>query len=182
MSDEKNIPGTRVPDTPIHRASMWVEDIKFGEGRPDAVEPVPMGDTWEEFIKATGLPITAEQLMEAASYYGSNNVRMLTGGRLDVVIPSPTGEGYIDLAAIFASLWADAFFHGVATAQGRTGLSNTESDQRVDRFAALAKWNIGEWSAARYLNYLEHQPDYDPDDPGQKVIIDRLRDAATQEK
>ena len=130
MTDDR-IPGTRVPDTPIHRASMWLEDLKFGEGRAtQKPQAVPMGDTWEDFIRETGIPITVEQMKEAATYYGENMLRMTTGNRVNFAIPNPAGEGFIDGRGIFASLWLDAFMHGAATALGKTGLSNQEIAER----------------------------------------------------
>lgn len=121
------IPGTRVPDTPIHRASMWLEEFRFGDRREEAGTEVMEDDYWERFIQETGLTgLTPENIAEAAAYYGHNNIRMLTGGRLNVVIPNPHGEGHLDLGAIFVSLWADAFCHGVATKAGKVGPSNQE--------------------------------------------------------
>lgn len=124
MSEDR-ILGTRVPDTPIHRASMWLEDLKFGERRKEAGAE-PMGELWQRFVTLSEASFTPEQLQEAADYYGTNNAAVLTGGRLEVTIPAPGGEGVMFLRDIFASLWADAFMHGHATAQGRRGLSNQE--------------------------------------------------------
>jgi hypothetical protein len=123
-----NIPGTRVPDTPIHRASLWLEDVKFGERRADAdLGPEEMGDTFQDFIDAAEANFTVEQLREAATYYGDNMLHMMTGGRVDFLIPSPTGDGMIDGRGVFASLWLDAFMHGFATARGKIGKSNEEN-------------------------------------------------------
>jgi hypothetical protein len=127
LMDDNNILGTRVPDTPIHRASMWLEELKFGEQREDAVVERLEDDFIAKLIRETGLEnLTAEQVEEAATYYGVNNLHMLTGGRINVMIPSPTGEGTIDMVGIFVSLWLDAFSHGVATKAGKFGLSNQE--------------------------------------------------------
>ena len=41
--------------------------------------------------------------------------RMMLGNRVSFTIPSPTGDGMLDTRSIFASLWLDAFMHGVAT-------------------------------------------------------------------
>lgn len=128
MSDDK-IPGTRVPDHAIHRASMWLEDVKFAERRPDVEVPEQITDddaVWWIFIEETGLPVTVEQLKESAVYYGENMLRMTLGNRVNVMMPTPDGKGVMDLRAIFVSLWLDAFQHGVATALGKHGLSNTE--------------------------------------------------------
>jgi hypothetical protein len=123
MTDD-NIPGTHVPDHAIHRASMWLEDLKFGERREYAT-PEVVGDTWEGFLRETELPVTVEQLQEAASYYGANMARMTLGNRVNFLVPVPGGQ-MVDAVAIFSSLWLDAFMHGVATAQGKRGLSNEE--------------------------------------------------------
>jgi len=129
MADDNRIPGTRVPDTPIHRASMWLEDLRFGDRRRDAGVEAIRDDDYVRFIQECALlGVTVENLKEASSFYGANNARMLTGGRLRVAIPSPTGEGIIDLASIFASVWLDAFMHGAATARGKVGMSNAELD------------------------------------------------------
>jgi hypothetical protein len=96
MTDDEKIPGTRVPDTPIHRASMWLEYLKFRERRKDASAPEDMDDaTWETFVAATGANFTVEQMQEAAAYYGQNMLQMMLGGRVDFAIPSPTGKGHI---------------------------------------------------------------------------------------
>lgn len=129
MTDSPLIPGTRVPDHAIHRASMWLEDVKFAERRPDVeqIEQITDNDAlWWIFIQETGLPVTVEQLKESAHYYGLNMLRMTLGNRVNVLMPAPDGKGLIDLTTIFTSLWLDAFQHGVATAQGKRGLSNTE--------------------------------------------------------
>jgi hypothetical protein len=129
MTDEEKIPGTRVPDTPIHRASMWLEYLKFRERRKDATAPEDMDDaTWETFVAATGANFTVEQMQEAAAYYGQNMLQMMLGGRVDFAIPSPTGKGHISGRSAFASLWLDAFMHGYATARGKRGMSNLEAE------------------------------------------------------
>lgn len=130
----KRILGTRVPDTPIHRASMWLEEFRFGDRREEAETETMEDGYWQKFIQETGLlNLTDDDISEAAHYYGINNLRMLTGGRINVLIPSPTGEGHIDLAGIFVSLWADAFCHGVATKAGKVGLSNEEKRKEARR-------------------------------------------------
>lgn len=127
------IPGTRVPDTPIHRASMWLERFRFGDRRKNAGVEDMEDDYWSKFIDQTGLEgLDADDIEEAARYYGHNNVRMLVGNRLNVRIASPTGEGFMDLGSLFVSLWADAFAHGVVTAKGLSGLSNQEEEQHGD--------------------------------------------------
>lgn len=126
----KRIPGTRVPDHAIHRASLWLEDLKYGEGREDAKLQRMDDFTWRAFIEECDLPVTVEQLQEAATYYGMNMLGMTLGNRVNVRIPAPDGDGFIDLHAIFASLWLDAFMHGAATAIGKSGLSNDEMRRR----------------------------------------------------
>lgn len=127
MSDDENILGTRVPDTPIHRASLWLEEVKFGAHRTDA-KPVEVEDQYfEDFIrKCKARNLTREQMEEAAQYYGRNMLAMTMGRRVTFAIPSPTGEGMIDAAGVFISLWLDAFMHGYATAKGMSGRSNAE--------------------------------------------------------
>lgn len=124
----KRIPGTRVPDTAIHRASMWLEDLKFGERRAYTSQPESKeADFEEKFVEATGVrSFTADEMREAAVYYGQNLRRMVLGDRLNIAMPSPTGEGLIDADGIFISLWLDAFEHGIATGLGLRGLSNDE--------------------------------------------------------
>jgi hypothetical protein len=45
----------------------------------------------------------------------------------------------------------------------------------VDRWQALAKHHIGEWTSAEYADYLEAHPEHDPDDPLERMVIERLR-------
>jgi hypothetical protein len=121
--------GTRVPDTPIHRASMWLEEFRFGDRREEAGTERFDEDEWERFVQETALVgVTGDNIQEAAIYYGLNNLHMLTGGRLEMVIPNPHGEGHLSLSNIFISLWADAFAHGVATKAGKIGVSNEEKE------------------------------------------------------
>jgi hypothetical protein len=128
MSDEK-IPGTRVPDTAIHRASMWLEYLKFGDARRNAGVEKMTDDTFELFVAAAQVNFTAEQMKEAAQFYGLNMLQMTVGNRVNFMIPSPDGEGLMDGRAVFASLWIDAFMHGVATARGKHGPSNLEAEK-----------------------------------------------------
>lgn len=134
MSDEK-ILGTRVPETPIHRASLWLEDVKWGERRPDVDQIEQLKDedsSYWVFIQETGLPVTPEQLKEAMRYYGENFLRMTFGNRINVVMPTPDGKATFDLAAVFSSVWYDGFQHGAATQAGKRGRSNSEIEQGIE--------------------------------------------------
>jgi hypothetical protein len=129
MTPSDKIPGTEVPDNAIHRASLWLERLKFGDtyderGGPELAEP----DWWERFLLETGLHAVLEpdEIKAAANYYGESLASQLLGGRVSITIPNPAGEGWIGAQAIFATLWADAFMHGVATAQRRSAQTNEE--------------------------------------------------------
>lgn len=132
MSDA-NILGTRVPDTPIHRASLWLEDLKYPGRREDAtVEDIEPGFV-AEFIRQCELrDLTPEQIEEAARYYAMNAHRMLIGNRVMFTIPSPAGEGQTWFLTILVSFWLDAWMHGVATAKGKRGRSNQEIAQGIE--------------------------------------------------
>lgn len=126
MSDDR-IPGTRVPDTPIHRASMWLEDLKYGERRlGDA--PLPMEVTEDELyellIRELELDVTVEQLLEAADYYGTNLAVMLHGA-FQIVVQTPDGRT-ISGASMFISAWLDGWMHGAVTQKGLRGRSVRE--------------------------------------------------------
>jgi hypothetical protein len=125
-----HIPGTSVPDTPIHRASLWLERVKFAERAFAATEAERMDDTdLDIFVRETGALFTPEQLHEAATYYGRSLARQMLGSRVSFQVPSPTGEGFIGPASLFATIWMDAFEHGVATALGKTATTPDEERQ-----------------------------------------------------
>jgi hypothetical protein len=129
VSDEK-IAGTRVPDTPIHRASLWLEEIKYGARREDdpEIEPFEL-EFFVELIRQCELrDLTPEQIKEAADYYGANMLAMTLGGRVNVMVPAP-GGGFMDFKSIFVSTWLDGWMHGVATKAEKVGLSNDEIRQ-----------------------------------------------------
>lgn len=129
MADQEHIPGTSVPDTPIHRASLWLERVKFGERAFTTTAPESLDETDEIiFVRETGEKFTPEQMREAASYYGRSLARQMLGNRISIRVPSPVGEGFIGAESIFATVWLDAFQHGVATALGKTAQTDEESD------------------------------------------------------
>ena len=123
------IPGTRVPDNPIHRASLWLEELKYGARRDDnpGVEPMER-EIFEELIRQCELRgLTPEEIGEAADYYGRNMAAM-TLGQVKVMVSTPgrDGVGLMPLSVAFISAWLDGFLHGVATRAGKSGLSNLE--------------------------------------------------------
>lgn len=133
--DEPKIPGTRVPDNPIHRASLWVESLKYApDVRAAGDEAVERLDdfAWRAFVEESGLPITVEQLVDAVEFYGENLRRMIVGNRLNFMMPMPGGEGMMDLGGVFKSVWFDGFEHGAGTALGKRGLSNQEIREGVE--------------------------------------------------
>lgn len=111
------IPGTRVPDTPIHRASLWWEQLEFG-GR-DLSTPERMdAATAEALVEELVATYTAEQLHEAATYYGRNWAEMILGPNV--------GLAGVNANALFTSVWLDGFAHGAGTQARKYGTSRTE--------------------------------------------------------
>jgi hypothetical protein len=123
--DDDRILGTVVPDTPIHRASMWLEELRFGERRREADMEEDSAEGFRRFIEATGLPVTVEQLDEAVVYYATNHKQMFFG---NMKVATNTKVGFLSMEAVLQSVWLDGFQHGVVTAQGKRGLSTAESE------------------------------------------------------
>lgn len=120
------MPGSELPDNAIHRASLWVEGIKYAIDQRVDAEPDRIDEfEWRAFIEESGLPVTVEQLQQAVVYYGLSTAGNFLGGRVNIAVPAP-GGGLVDLRSIFASVWYDGFMHGVATAQGRRGQTSKE--------------------------------------------------------
>lgn len=133
-TEEGHVLGTRVPDTAIHRASFWLEKMKFGERRRDAGVEVQEAAIYDRFIEATGIKVTPDELMEACRYYATNNARMLApAAALSVSVQHPAGEehGFVTILELFLSVWMDGFMHGAATTAGLTGRSNSEEDEQA---------------------------------------------------
>lgn len=127
MADE--IPGTRVPDTPIHRASLWLEQLKFAERAGVADEAEPMDAlVYELLLRELDNGVTPEQLEEAAIYYGANLRQMFVPGRAEVIVQTP--HGALDLRTMFVSAWLDGWMHGAVTQKGLRGESTEERDGR----------------------------------------------------
>jgi hypothetical protein len=134
MSDDNTIPGTVLEDNAIHRASLWLEGVKFGEraGVTNTAEEITDDDwLWFAVIEECKLPVSVEQLKTAATHYGINMRAMTIGDRVNFAIPAPGGNGVMSADTIFISLWLDAFCHGAATAAAKYGLSRTEVESGV---------------------------------------------------
>lgn len=144
MTDEPTyaaIPGTGgLPDNPIHRASLWLERLKFGERAFTATDVEQhadgtMGHT-RFILEETGLveELTPEDVQLACLYYGRNMRRMLFGDRIQIMLPNPAKSERVEkinMDELFASLWRDAFEHGLATAARKYGESKTESPRQA---------------------------------------------------
>jgi hypothetical protein len=133
VTPENIIPGTVLEDNVIHRASLWLEGVKFGEraGVTNAAEEITDDDyIWIAVIEECKLPVSVEQLKDAATHYGINMRVMTIGNRVNFAVPAPSG-GVMSADTIFISLWIDAFCHGAAAVAGKYGLSRTEIESGV---------------------------------------------------
>jgi hypothetical protein len=148
MTEESNyaaIPGTGgLPDNLIHRASLWLERLKFGEraftlsdpqieAHPDGEET--FGHT-RMLLESTGLAedLSPKDVRLAALYYGSNMRRGLFGNRLQLFVPNPAKGGeqeQVNMDELFGALWMDAFEHGLATHARLYGHSKTEEPKQT---------------------------------------------------
>lgn len=143
MTDETSyaaIPGTGgLPDNAIHRASLWLERLKFGERAFTQTEPeIESSPDGEEhfghtrmLLESTGFSgeLTPKDVHLASLYYGGNMRRGLFGNRIQVYLPNPAKNGeqeQVNMDELFAALWKDAFEHGLATGTRQRGLSKTE--------------------------------------------------------
>lgn len=124
MGDER-IAGTRVPDTAIHRASLWLEEIKYPGRRENAELEGMDEEALRRFLEGVGLAFrcSPDELTEAAKFYGTNLAVMLVG---DVRIVVMTALGPVGVPTMMTSAWVDGFMHGAATVAGKRGLSNDE--------------------------------------------------------
>lgn len=122
---DSTIPGTDVPDTAIHRASLWVNALA---GHQEGGPPQPL--TWDQvqerhtrLIEACGMAgkVTAEDIRESSAYYGDTASAVFPVG---LTIVTPFGD--IDLSIMFRSVWCDGLLHGIAVRDGKRGLSNAE--------------------------------------------------------
>jgi hypothetical protein len=129
MTDDR-IPGTRVPENRLHRASLWLEDTKrVRAGAVVTYDNETMVRELGELADACGLELSGEQLAEGARFYADNLRRVVFGGRMGVTVVGPWGT--MDLGAVILSVWLDGFQHGAATAAGKYGESNDEILRRA---------------------------------------------------
>jgi hypothetical protein len=129
MTDDR-IPGTRVPENRLHRASLWLEDMKRTRaGAVVTYDDETMVRELGELADACGLELSGEQLAEGAKFYATNFRQIVFGGRLGVTVVSPWGA--MDMGAVILSVWLDGFQHGAATAAGKYGESNEEILRRA---------------------------------------------------
>lgn len=66
---------------PLHRASVVVEEVMFGDVKADNTSSVTTADEFVPFLvelfEQAGLEIDAEQVMDDALYYGANFKHMV---------------------------------------------------------------------------------------------------------
>jgi hypothetical protein len=89
---------------PFHRASLIIEDLKYGEGakRVEVVpEPNMKAQLTALLITAKITTVTAEQILDAIGFYGESNARALR-------VPE----------VIARSIFIDGVMHGLAVAGG----------------------------------------------------------------
>lgn len=126
------IPGTDLPDTALHRASLWFNRFSgLEDGGP------PQERTWREVRELHERvlaechlegKITADEIREGAQYYGDNIVDGMFGP-VCVTVLTPVGQ--IDVGVMLRSLWLDGLMHGIALRDGKRGLSNAEIIERA---------------------------------------------------
>lgn len=126
------IPGTRVEDNALHRASLWLEDFKrTRDGYVQQITNEQMGVELAEFAQMCGVEIEGDALVEGADYYAENFRQMIFGPRLGMTVVTPGGP--INLVSILRSVWIDGMQHGAAMTAGKRGLSTQEIAEGVDR-------------------------------------------------
>lgn len=129
MADEK-IPGTVVPDTAIHRASLFLERVKFGDSFDRQTQPEMGGrEFYEQITEQLELPHQPEDLVEASNYYARNFLRSVFGENPDTARIELSNGQVIPALLFFQSLWVDGYAHGAATRAGKRGLSNEERER-----------------------------------------------------
>lgn len=126
------IPGTRVPDNALHRASLWLEDFKSTrDGKVKAVDQDTMVVEFDQLIAACGLTgVTGSDLFEGCIFYGDNFADSMFG-RIGLIVTTQAGPATIN--DVLRSVWMDGLMHGIATRDGKRGLSNTEIEEGVGR-------------------------------------------------
>lgn len=128
------IPGTRVDDNALHRASLWLEDFKrTRDGQVKGYTNEQAAEAFDELIEMCGLQgVTGQDLIEGAIFYATNFRELLGGQGLNITVVNRS-LGAVDLLAILQSVWIDGLQHGVAMSAGKHGLSNTELREATGR-------------------------------------------------
>lgn len=125
-----NIPGTRVPDNRLHRASLWLEDFKRArDGQVRAYTSEDVTALAQQLSDACGLGVTGPEVIEAVGFYSENLRQMIFGPSVGIAVMTPAGR--LELVDIIRSVWIDGFEHGAATAAGLSGESNEEIVRRA---------------------------------------------------
>lgn len=123
------IPGTRVEDNRLHRASLWLEDFKRArDGQLHGYTSEDFTAMAQELSDACGLGVSGQEIVEAVDFYSENLRQMIFGKSLGISVVTPVGA--MDLFDILRSVWVDGFEHGAATAAGLSGESNEEIARR----------------------------------------------------
>lgn len=141
MTDENYVPiaGTAgLPDNRIHRASLWLERMKFGERAftREMDERHVESQTQEEnsllFRELEMEDITPRDVQLASMFYGRNLQHMLFGNRVQIMMPTPVhGEkGQVNFGDLLAMVWRDGFEHGAAARAGKHAFTDTEIRER----------------------------------------------------
>lgn len=91
---------------PLHRASFWLEELKYGPGerRVEAVTFEEIEDQFRGLLADLNLTdVSAEQVVDAARYYG---------GSFALIFRIPE--------AVALSIFVDGLLHALALAAGKT--------------------------------------------------------------
>lgn len=103
--------GSPLEDNAINRASLRLEELKFGDlagVQNDAVQEDPVTGYGRAIVAECGqLPFTTEQMVAAAERYGWNNA------------VSWARSGTPPTIGVFSS-WLDGFLHGMGAMAGLT--------------------------------------------------------------
>jgi hypothetical protein len=123
------IPGTRVEDNRLHRASLWLEDFKQArDGQLHGYTSEDFTAMAQELSDACGLGVSGEEVIEAVDFYSENLRQMIFGPSVGISVV--TSAGRLDLIDVIRSIWIDGLEHGAATAAGLSGESNEEIVRR----------------------------------------------------